>query len=175
MNKPRLKLLIGMILTTAVSRLLPHPPNLTPVAAIALFGGATFGDKRAAFLVPLTALFLTDLCLGFSVVTPVVYGSFALIGCLGFRLRGRRSARRIAAATFGGAVLFFLLTNLGVWAFTTLYSKTLSGLWECYAAAVPFFRNTVAGDFIYSALLFGGLALAEKQWPKFSEATISPA
>lgn len=142
---------------------------------MALFGGATFADNRVAFLVPLTALFLTDLWLGFSRLTPVVYGSFVLIVCLGSWLRHRRSPGRVISAALCGSVLFFILTNLGVWALTPLYPKTLSGLSECYIAALPFFRNTVAGDFIYSALLFGGLALAEKQWPKFAEATPSPA
>src|ERR1043166_9243830 len=140
MHKPRLKLVIGMIIAAAVSRLLPHPPNLTPIAAVALFGGATFADKRAAFLVPLAALCLTDFWFGFSLLTPVVYGSFALIVCLGFWLHGRRSAGRIVAAALWGSILFFVLTNLGVWALTPLYPKTLSGLSECYIAAVPFFR-----------------------------------
>jgi hypothetical protein len=169
MNRPRLKLLIGMVLTAAISRLIPHPPNLTPIAAMALFGGATLDDKRAAFLVPLAALIVADLWLGFSVVTPVVYGSFTLIVCIGFSLRGRRSAQRIAAAALAGAVLFFVLSNLGVWALTPLYPKTLSGFSECYVAALPFFRNTVAGDLLYTALLFGGLALAERRWRSLAE------
>src|SRR5690348_5080451 len=98
MHKPRFKLVIRKIMAAAVSRLLPHPPNLTPIAALALFGGATFTDKRAAFLVTLLALFLTDTFLAFSGLTAVVYGSFALIVCLGFWLRGRQSAGRIVAA-----------------------------------------------------------------------------
>jgi hypothetical protein len=169
MNRPRLKILIGMILTAAISRLLPHPPNLTPMAAVALFGGTTLADKRAAFLIPLMALFLTDIWFGFSVLTPVVYGSFALIVCLGSWLRRRRSAGRIAAASLIGAVLFFVLTNLGVWALTSLYPKTVGGLSACYVAALPFFGNTLAGDLLYSGLLFGGLALAERRWPTLAE------
>jgi hypothetical protein len=164
-----------MIMAAAVSRLLPHPPNLTPIAAMALFGGATLADKRVAFLVPLVALCLTDIFLGFSWLTPVVYGSFALSVCLGFWLRGRRSAGRIAAATLCGSMLFFILTNLGFWALTPFYAKTLSGLSECYIAALPFFRNTFAGDFLCSGLLFGGLAMAERRWPALAEASPSMA
>jgi len=175
MHKPRFKLVIGMIMAAAVSRLLPHPPNLTPIAALALFGGATFTDKRAAFLVPLLALFLTDIFLGFSGLTAVVYGSFALIVCLGFWLRRRQSAGRIVAAALCGSMLFFILTNLAVWALTPLYPKTLSGLSECYVAALPFFRNTLAGDLLYSGLLFGGLAMAERRWPRLAEASTSMA
>jgi len=164
-----------MIIAAAVSRLLPDPPNLTPIAAMALFGGATFTDKRAAFLVPLLPLFLTDIFLGFSGLTAVVYGSFALIVCLGFWLRRRQSAGRIVAAALCGSMLFFILTNLAVWALTPLYPKTLSGLSECYVAALPFFRNTLAGDLLYSGLLFGGLAMAERRWPRLAEASPSVA
>ncbi len=93
----------------AASRLLPHPPSFTPVAAMALFGGATFTDKRAAFLVPLGGLFLSDLVIGLHALMPVVYGAFALIVGIGFWLRGRRRATRIIAAAVASAVLFFVL------------------------------------------------------------------
>lgn len=173
MNKPRLTILTGMVLAAAMSRLIPHPPNFAPIAALALFGGANFANKRSAFLVPLAALFLSDVFLGFSVLTPVVYGSFGLIVWLGLWLRRRRAIGPIAAAAFMGAMLFFLLTNLGVWAMTPLYPRTLKGLAECYVAALPFFWNTLAGDLVYSGLLFGGLMVAEKRWPTLAEA--SPA
>src|SRR5260370_12883263 len=113
----RFTILAGMILAAAASRLIAQPPNFTPVAAMALFGGASFASKRAAFLVPLAGLFLSDLVLGFYRVTPVVYGSFALIVCLGFWLRPQQIVWRIAGATLAGAVIFFVLTNFGVWAF----------------------------------------------------------
>jgi Family of unknown function (DUF6580) len=170
MNRSRLTVLAGMLLAAAVSRLLPHPPNFTPVAALALFGGASFSDKRTAFLVPLTALFLSDLWLGFYALTPLVYGCFAVSVCLGFWLRRGRGVARIAAAAVAGSVIFFIVTNLGVWAFDSLYPKTMAGITECYVAAIPFFRNTLAGDLVYSGLLFGGLALAEKRWPALAEA-----
>ena len=169
MNKIRFNVLAGIILAATIARLIPHPPNFSPVAALALFGGASFATKRAAFLVPLTALFLSDLVLGFYAITPVVYGSFALIVCLGFWLRRRPSVLRLAGASIVGALLFFALTNLGVWAFDTLYPKTWASLADCFVAAVPFFGNTLASDLFYSALLFGGLALAEKRWPALAE------
>ena len=169
MNKNRFVVLAGMILTATAARLIPHPPNFSPIAALALFGGASFASKRAAFLVPLAALFLSDLVLGFYSITPVVYGSFALITCLGFWLRKRQSVSRVAVASVMAAVLFFLVTNFGVWALDSLYPRTLPGLAECYTAAIPFFRNTLASDLFYSALLFGGLALAEKRWPALAE------
>jgi hypothetical protein len=169
MNKTRFAFVAGMTLAAAASRLIPHPPNFTPVAALALFGGASLAGKRAALLMPLAGLFLSDLVLGFYAIMPVVYGSFALITCLGFWLRRRQNLWRIAGASVIGAALFFVLTNFGVWALGSLYPKTAAGLGDCYVAAVPFFGNTLASDLLYSALLFGGLALAEKRWPILAE------
>lgn len=173
MNQPRFLFLTGIILATVASRLIPHPPNFAPVAAIALFGGAAFTSKRAAFLVPLAAMFLSDLVLGLSWITPVVYASFALITCLGFWVRQRPAWTRTVTAAVASAVLFFVITNFGVWAFGAFYPKTLAGLGDCYVMALPFFRNTLASDLLYSALLFGGMALAERRWPTLAET--SPA
>jgi uncharacterized membrane protein len=164
MNKTRFAILIGMIVIATASRLIPHPPNFTPLTAMALFGGACFTDKRAAFLVPLIGLFLSDLVLGFHTLMPVVYGSFALTVCLGFGLRHQRNALKVTSATIVGAVLFFVLTNFGVWAFEMLYPKTLAGFAECYALAIPFFWNTLLSSLFYSAVLFGGLAFAESRF-----------
>ncbi len=169
MNKTRFSVLAGMILAAAASRLIPHPPNSTPVAALALFGGASFAGKRAALSMPLAGLFLSDLVLGFCTITPVVYASFAAIVGLGFWLRRRQNIWRLAFASITGAALFFALTNFGVWALDSLYPKTWTGLVDCYTAAIPFFGNTLLSDLFYSALLFGSLALAEKRWPALAE------
>ncbi|HZI30990.1 MAG TPA: DUF6580 family putative transport protein, partial [Candidatus Binatia bacterium] len=125
---------------------------------------ASFAGKRAAFLVPLAGMLLSDLVLGFSFLTPVVYVAFALIVCLGLWLRRRQTVSRMAVAAVASAVLFFVLTNFGFWAFGTFYPKTWAGLAGCYLAAIPFFRNTLLSNLLYSALLFGGLALAEKRF-----------
>jgi hypothetical protein len=169
MNKPRFAVLMGMILVAAVLRLIPHPPNFAPLTAMALFGGACFTDKRAAFLVPLAALFLSDLFIGFYAGMPVVYGAFALTVCLGFLLRRQRNATRVIGASIAGAVLFFILTNLGVWAFDALYPKTPAGLVDCYVMAIPFFGNTLLSSLLYSAMLFGGLAFAENRFTGLRE------
>ena len=173
MNNPRFGVLTAMILLAAASRLIPHPPNFTPIAALALFGGASFADKRAAFLVPLAGLLLSDLVLGFYALMPVVYGSFALIVCLGFWLRRQRSVARIAGAAVASAVLFFIVTNFGVWAFGTLYPRTAAGLTECYIAAIPFFQNTLSSNLLYAGVLFGGLALAEKRFVSLREHAVT--
>jgi hypothetical protein len=175
MNKIRFTALAGMILAVVVARWLPHPPNFTPVTALALFGGVSFADKCAALLVPLAGLLLSDLVLGFYSITPVVYGSFALIVGLGHWLRRRKSFSRVAFAAVASALLFFVLTNLGVWALGGLYPKTLAGLDDCYVAAIPFFRNTLASSLLYSALLFGGLALAENRFASLREPAVAAA
>ncbi|HET8679403.1 MAG TPA: DUF6580 family putative transport protein [bacterium] len=157
----RLVVLIGVILAAAASRVIPHPPNFTPIAAMALFGGAQFADRRLAFLVPLSAMFASDLIIGLHRLLPVVYACFALIVCLGFWVRPRKSVVRIAGATLVGSVLFFVVTNFAVWAAGSLYPKTMEGLVAAYVAAIPFFRNTVLGDALYAGVLFGGFALIE--------------
>jgi uncharacterized protein DUF6580 len=172
MLKPRLLVLIAMVLAAAGSRLIPHPPNLASISAIALFGGAYFSDRRLAFLIPLTALLLSDLILGFYSHMEVVYLSFVLIVCIGLWLQKKRSIFQIAGAALASSVLFFLLTNFGVWAFESLYPKTLEGLIACYVAAIPFFQTTLQGDLFFTAVLFGGFTLLERSFPKIRDPRI---
>jgi len=165
MPKTRLILVATMILAAVASRLIPHPPNMTSVAAVALFGGAMLADRRMAFIVPLAALFLSDVLLGFHDQMVVVYGCFALIVCMGLWLQQHRTPFAIAGAALASSILFFVVTNFGVWAFDRMYPMTLGGLIGCYTAALPFFRNTLEGDLLYTLLLFGGFALLERQFP----------
>lgn len=158
-------LVATMILAAAASRLLPHPPNMTSVAGIALFGGAMLSDKRLAFVVTLGALFLSDLLLGFHNQMPAVYGSFALVVCLGLWLQSRRSPFTIAGAAVASSILFFIVVDFGIWAMGDMYPRTLAGLIACYTAALPFLRNQMMGDLLYTAVLFGGFALLERQFP----------
>jgi hypothetical protein len=169
MLRPRMAALIVMVLSAAFSRLIPHPPNMTSVTAVALFGGAYLSDRRLAFLVPLTALFLSDIVLGFYHHMEVVYSSFALIVCIGLWLQTHRTALNVAGAAVASSVLFFLTTNFGVWLFDSLYPRTLDGLIACYVAAIPFFRNTLQGDVLYTVMLFGGFALLERQFSALRE------
>jgi len=169
MNHTRLMVLVGMILSAAASRLIPHPPDFSPVAAMALFAGASFADKRAAFLVPLAGLLLSDLVLGFYEITPIVYAGFALIVCFGFWVRRKRTVARIAVAAASSAAVFFAVANFGVWAIEHQYPKTPAGLAECYVAAIPFFQNMLLSNLLYSGLLFGGLAVAENRFCRLRE------
>ena len=167
MKQPRLWFIASVVLVAVVARLIPHPFNFTPIGAAALFAGATIERKRLAFLVPLVAMLLSDAVIGFHSAMPVIYGCFAAAVCIGFALRGRT---RAPFALLGGAVasatLFFIVTNFWVWMrATTLYPHTPAGLVTCFVAAIPFYENQLAGDAIYTAVLFGGLALAERRFP----------
>src|SRR5205085_7403433 len=115
MSKPRITVLVCMIIAAAASRLIPHPPNMASIAAVALFGGAYLPDKRLAFLVPLAALFLSDLGLGLYSHMEIIYGSFALLVCIGLLLRRKRTPLRIAGAALLSSLLFFVISNFGVW------------------------------------------------------------
>jgi hypothetical protein len=153
-------LAVLMILAAAFSRLLPHPANVAPIAAMALVGGV-YLDKRFALIIPLVALLITDWIIGFYPILLFVYGSFLAIGLIGLWLRSHKKPLPVFFATLAGSVLFFVVTNFGVWALgPEIYPRTLSGLVECYVAAIPFFRNTVFGDLAYAAVLFGMFELA---------------
>lgn len=148
----------GVILVAATMRLLPHPPNVAPIAALALFSGANL-NGWVAFVLPLLGMLVSDSFLGFHSTMVYVYGSFALIVLVGRLLATRRSASRLAGSALVSSLLFFLITNFGVWASTALYPKTAVGLVEAYIMGLPFLRNTLLGDFLYTFLFFYGYAL----------------
>ncbi|HEY6148496.1 MAG TPA: TonB-dependent receptor, partial [Thermoanaerobaculia bacterium] len=156
-----------LILLGAFSRLIPHPPNFAALGAVALFSGARLRGARA-FVIPLAAMAASDLVIEFgsgrALWTPVraaIYGSFAVIVLIG---RAGAAARpgRLAALSISGSFLFYVVTNFAVWLRGT-YPPTPAGLAECYAAAIPWFWNTLAGDLVGTALLFGIDALARRQ------------
>ena len=171
--RPRLALLIGIIVAAAGIRLCPHPANFDPIGGLALFAGAHMENRRRAFIPALAAMLLSDALIGFHTQMPVVYGAFALIVCLGFALRRQRGPLPVAGMALAASVLFFVATNLGVWAFDGMYPKSLAGLVACYVAALPFFGMTVAGNLFYAAVLFGGFALAERRIPLVAPAARS--
>jgi len=162
-NKVLVKKLISPVLIiffAAILRLLPHPPNFAPIAAMALFGGF-YLNKKYALVVPLIALFVSDLFLGFHNTMVFVYGSFLLTGIVGILFKKYGKVQYIFAAALFSSILFFLITNFGVWLMWNFYPKNFSGLSECYIAAIPFFRNTVLGDLFYATLFFGSFEVAK--------------
>ena len=174
--------LIVMILVVALTRLIPHPPNFSPVEAMALFGGAYFSKRSWAVLVPLIALFVSDLALGLinggdyfqyfvSAGFVLVYATIALLAVLGFGLRGNVSFKNVAGFSVLSSVIFFLVTNFGSWLGSSVYPQTINGLVAAYAAGIPFFQNGLLGTLFYSALLFGGYELAKQQLPGIKQHT----
>jgi len=165
----RLFALLSAIVGAAVLRLVPHPPNFAPIGAMALFSGAYLGRRGLAFAAPLGALLLSDAIIGFYAGMEFVYASVALIVLIGWAVRMRVSPLRVGAAAIASSVLFFVITNFGTWLSSGMYPHDAAGLAACYIAAIPFFQNSVAGDLVYAALLFGGFALLEDAIPKIRE------
>ena len=155
---PSYGIILAFLLLGIASRLAPHPWNATPLMAIALFGG-TYLSRRWAILLPWAAIALSDLVLGWHRTIPFTWGAVLLTGFLAWWLRARPSTGRIVTASLAGSCLFFVVTNFGVWMVGGLYPQTLEGLRQCYVAAIPFFRNSIAGDLVYTAALFGGYAV----------------
>ncbi|MCB0397027.1 MAG: hypothetical protein KDD36_10255 [Flavobacteriales bacterium] len=165
-NRSNTKALIvigGMILFAALSRLVPHWPNFTPIAAMALFGGAVVNDKRLAYLMPLTALVISDLALSFmfgydffSIGRIVIYSTFALITYMGVKMHSKVGVRPVVLKGFLASLIFFVVTNFFVWVSSGMYAHDAAGLMLCYEAAIPYFGNSLLGNAFYLAVLFGG-------------------
>lgn len=173
MNDSRKALVLGLIALTAIVRIAPHPLNFTPAGALALFAGAHLRDRRLAYMAPLVAMLLGDLVIGFHPMMPVVYACFAAAVGIGELLRAhRKKFLPVAGAALAASVLFFVVTNFAWWVFGGAYPKDLAGLAACYAAGIPYFRNTLLGDALYTAALFGGMALAERRFPVLLEVPI---
>ncbi len=174
-NTTRLTAIVIAIFAAAALRLVPHPSNFSPIDAMALFSGAYLQRRGLAFAAPFGALLLSDAVLGFYPGIEFVYASVAAIVLIGWTVASHKSPLRIGLGTVGGSVLFFIVTNFGVWLGSGMYAHTMAGLAACYGAAVPFFQNTVAGDLVYAALLFGGFALLQRFVPAVREPTLQPA
>lgn len=166
----KFRIALLLIVLAAFARLIPHPPNFTPLAAIGLFGAAYLQRRWLIWMVPVLALFVSDLVLnnvvysafydGFTWFTSGwVYLALALVILVGsLLLRTNVSPQRIIGSSLSASVLFFLVSNFGTWATTTLYPKSLAGLLACYTAGLPFFGNTLLGDLFFCGVMFGGYA-----------------
>ncbi len=175
-NKKSIFLAVGLIIMAALSRFIPHPPNFTPIMAMAIFGPVLFKDKRLAFTVPLLAMFLTDLVIGLHSTMIFVYVSFLIGVLLGFTLINRLKPIRLALTSLFASVIFFLITNFGSWLTSGIYPKSPDGLFQAYFFGLPFFRYTplemfgfsVLSNLIYSFVIYGVIVLAEKTSPQYS-------
>lgn len=167
--------LFGIIAAAAFSRVMPHPPNFTPILALGLFGGARFADRRLAFLIPLAAMACSDLFIGYHNLLPLIYALVALSSLLGLWLRKHRGPAAMVGASVFAAAVFFLVSNGMVWLTSGMYAGTPAGLLTCYTSALPFFQNMVAGTLAYGAALFGAFAVLERGFPSLRESAVTVA
>lgn len=164
-NRTLIWVAVALVVFGVAMRLLPHPANLAPVGAIALFGGAIL-PRRYGWWLPLAVMMVSDIFLGFYNGIVFTWAGFLLVGLFGTTLRNQSNWFRVPFGALGSAVIFFTVSNFGVWAQGQMYAHTWAGLVQCYELALPFFRNTFVGDFIYGGLLFGVYALAIKLVPQ---------
>jgi hypothetical protein len=150
-------LAIVLILLAIFGRMVPHPANFAPIAAVAIFGGAILPRKWALSL-PLAAMVISDLIIGLHPLILFTWGSFALIALASNKFIKKVQPLTVVTASLSASVFFYIVTNFGVWLQGQLYPLTLSGLGQSYFNAIPFFRNTVLGDLVFSVILFGAYA-----------------
>ncbi len=177
----RLTVITGIILAGAFMRLIPHWPNFTPIAAMALFGGAYMGRKYLAYAVPFATMFISDLIIGFHDSMLAVYLAFGITVTIGIALSRRISMRNILGASLASSVIFFMITNFASWLSSPfLYSSEWTGLMQSYVAGLAFFNdgsygisfflNEVAGSLFFNALFFGAFYFARLRFPVLGRA-----
>jgi hypothetical protein len=177
-SKPGIFIIISVIAAGALFRFIPHWPNFTPIAAMALFGGAYLGKKHLALIIPFAAMFLSDLVLGLHKDMWAVYVAFGLTVGIGMLIRSNIKLLPIAAASIGSSLIFFILTNFAAWMSSPLYPQTFAGLMQSYIAGlaffnngsygISFFMNELAGTLFYNGMFFGAFALAKRWIPSLS-------
>ena len=180
MNSPRLWTLVALTLAAAATRLLPHPPNMTAIGAVALFGGAYFNRRWLAVLVPLAAMLVSDVALtctlyagGGLSIEPMTYFCFLLTVGLGLLLRDRVSVSRVTVAAVLASVMFFLMSNGWVWLGSKTYPQNAAGLIECYIAGLPFAQYMLVGNLFYCGVLFGAMESCQRVWPTLRQRTLA--
>ena len=174
-SKNNFYFVLGFILIAAFSRIIPHYPNFTPLCAIALFGAKYFNNKYIAYLIPLVALWFSDLIINNFILSQYFdgytilysgfywqYGSFLIIGFLGRKTLKKLSFFKLIGVSISASLLFFIVSNFGVWVQSSFYSQDLTGLIACYIAAIPFYFGTLSGSVFYSVFLFGSYELLYK-------------
>jgi hypothetical protein len=166
---------IGLTVLSALGRLIPHAPNVTPLGGSCLFAGSRI-EGAMAYLLPLAVMIATDPIVGaaagghsgYTSTSPVIYASFMISVWIGRQLLRNVSAMRVGVAAFLCSLQFFLVTNFAIWIASArgayhMYALNLSGLIECYTAALPFWGRTLAGDLLFSGALFGMYALLARR------------
>ncbi|MEK9657390.1 MAG: DUF6580 family putative transport protein [bacterium] len=162
LNSPHPLMLAGLLILASLCRFLPHPPNFSPVIAIALLSVATFKQRYLQLGFPLTIMLITDTVLGLHRLMPVVYLSLIGAALSGIILKQHVSFSRMLASSLLASITFFALSNFGVWIYSTSYAKSLAGLINCYTLALPFFHHTVLATVGTVMSIYGVLYLSSK-------------
>jgi len=150
-------IIILFIVFAAIIRLIPHPPNFAPITAMALFGGVYFKNRKLAYTIPLIAMIISDIFLGFYSISIFVYASFIAITFICTIIKNINIAN-----IFLSSLLFFIVTNLGVWFLG--YPLTIEGFLTCFTLALPFFGYTIAGDLFFCLLFKYSFKTVEKKY-----------
>ncbi|MDR1454067.1 MAG: hypothetical protein LBJ01_00285 [Tannerella sp.] len=171
----RFGIICAVILLAAVSRLIPHPAGFAPIVGMALFGAAYYSKRHWAYIIPIAAMMLSDFVLNTWVYSAHVdglmfwflytYGALALIVLMGTFTLKKMRILNMAGSAVGASVIFYVVTNFGSWLSSGMYLHTWEGLGTCYVAALPFFRNGLAGDLLYTGVLFGAFELLIYAFP----------
>lgn len=155
LNRRALLITILLVLLGIWLRVLPHPPNVAPITGIALLSGAKLPFGLSLTL-PLLIMIISDLVIGMHSLIVITWGSFLIIALIGgYFLRQKFNLGRLFIITLSSSFLFFVVTNFGVWLEGRLYPHTLQGLIQCFTMAIPFYRNTILGDLIFTGAFFG--------------------
>jgi hypothetical protein len=152
-----LLLIAGLVAFDVLARILPHAPGFMPIAASALFAGTMLRRRALALIVPLAAMLLSDIVLGFNdwQMTAVIYISVSLPALVAFAPKQFRAPGAFIPVALACSLIFFATTNFAVWAFSGMYTHDLNGLIQCYVLALPFLQNAIAGDLFWVVVLFG--------------------
>lgn len=165
--------IVMMILGGVLSRLIPHTPNVTAVTAVALLAGCYLSNRAMAALIPVLALWISDLFLGFHATMLFVYAAVALMALSSaYSLRNSFKWSKLIGVGFASSLFFFVVTNFGVWLMEPFYAKTFDGLITCYVMALPFLGSQVLGDLMYTVALFGAVQMLRTWSPAFSQSKI---
>ncbi len=156
----------GIILVAVVSRFIPHPPNFTPILAICMFSGIMFQDKKLSFLIPIIMMVISDAFLGFHNNLFWVYGTLLLIVGMGIYMQDKVKLPTVILGVTSSSIGFFLITNFGVWLGSISYPQTLSGLALCYTAGIPFLKNTILSNFLFSGIFFAVYSIVSRIIPE---------
>ena len=147
---------ISLILILALARLIPHPPNFTPIVAVAIMSSCFFRNIYLSFAVIIVSMLLADVFVGFYNNMFFVYASLLLIAFIFYKISKKINLKNLFFYGFAGSLIFFIISNFGVWAlgspgaYGVAYEKSLNGLIECYILAIPFFGNTFMSTLIFA-------------------------